>query len=476
MAAVTFQNRTVPLLGTLNQIRNDHTFADVLLLVGPRKVPIPAHSCFLAATSDYYKEALSVKWARSPDCTAVEASVISSFPRISATLTHPDAEPEVVQLILEYIYCGKVSIPPHHLHQVALFSNLLLLRTLAHDCLNHLITTSLTASNAITLFTTCDQLRCDTHKERALLHIQADMDAALAHGRDTLISMSDAQVRSALLLRSFTALERWTLLVARVKALQGCTDLRVDAAVGEGWDWEQAQEDGNGLLPLVQLFCFAREEYGKYVAPYLEMIPTCMHEFLSVHYGAYEAQWGSDLNMLERSRILGQRLLVALERELKAYIATQDVEKGELKLVHRGSSSNFAAHEFHKAVNGKKSTVSIIKTVNGKILGGFSESAWNASSGYIDTTRAFLFQVLLVDKNEVKVNYFTCKNLNHAVGGRDGLAFGDDLYVAGNSCHSYLGAIFGCYNANGETALSFLGVEKAPAQIEISEYEVFELA
>ncbi|KAJ3266658.1 hypothetical protein HDU77_011407 [Chytriomyces hyalinus] len=496
-----FSNTSSPLVSVLKQLRTDTAFADVCLLVGASETPILAHACILAANSDYYKEALSAKWRRDAeeqektedildDSSSFKKSNTSSGKRIATqritTLRHPETDTQVVEIVLEFLYSGQTRVCESQLVGVAQFADEILLRGFAMDCLSHFVSSALSARNALEVFVACDRMGCDGHKERALLLVKSDLDDCLALGSASLAGMSMNAFEAALLFRAFSHLDRWALLVARAKSLQGLPVAVNDTADNVRLDWDKAAADVSDFLPLVKLFSFTPQEYDASVAPYLSMLPESMHDYLQFHYhGALPEravlEWGSETATFERSKILNHKQLHLLERELRVYIplhanCTAGSQSTDgMVLVHRGSTSQFSAAEFHQECKGKRNTVSIIKTASGKIVGGFVDCAWTSNSGYLEATRAFLFQVSAINKTELKLDFLSCKNLNHAVGGRAGLAFGDDLYVSGTACYSYLGAIFGCYNANGLTAATFLGASNSPVQVEIAEYEVFEI-
>jgi len=71
--------------------------------------------------------------------------------------------------------------------------------------------------------------------------------------------------------------------------------------------------------------------------------------------------------------------------------------KGEL--IYRGSRDGFSAREFHSKCDGKANTLTIIKSTNGNIFGGFTTEAWSSSESWVKDTRAFVFS-LVNNKNK----------------------------------------------------------------------------
>jgi hypothetical protein len=72
--------------------------------------------------------------------------------------------------------------------------------------------------------------------------------------------------------------------------------------------------------------------------------------------------------------------------------------KIDFKLLYRGSEDGKSAHDFHRKCDGVKKTISIIKTDNGAIFGGYAENAWteNAFDWVMDDLNSFVFSLSLM--------------------------------------------------------------------------------
>ena len=62
-------------------------------------------------------------------------------------------------------------------------------------------------------------------------------------------------------------------------------------------------------------------------------------------------------------------------------------------LIYRGTRDTFKAARFHELCDNKGATVSIIKSKDGKVFGGFTASPWTSVRGYKKDERAFLFSL-----------------------------------------------------------------------------------
>lgn len=111
------------LLHQLNAYRQDCQLCDVELVVSGHSVP--AHRAVLAARSKYF-----------------EGMFLSSFRERSGSavdLTNSIENPEVLALIIDYMYTGKITITSTNLHGVLAGANLLLIEQLLSICSQYLL-------------------------------------------------------------------------------------------------------------------------------------------------------------------------------------------------------------------------------------------------------------------------------------------------------------------------------------------------
>jgi hypothetical protein len=73
------------------------------------------------------------------------------------------------------------------------------------------------------------------------------------------------------------------------------------------------------------------------------------------------------------------------------------------KLQYRATRDGFSAQNFHTKCDTAANTLTIIKSTNGNIFGGFTEKAWNSTSGYYDDQKAFLFSLVNKENKPFKV-------------------------------------------------------------------------
>jgi len=102
-----------------------------------------------------------------------------------------------------------------------------------------------------------------------------------------------------------------------------------------------------------------------------------------------------------------------------------------LKLLYSGRENNFKASKFHELVDGKKSTITVIKTVDNELIGGYTPIAWENKSYLSDSTLGgFIFSIY----KGTKLRHF--KNYDKALSysSSDGPRFGEADLVVADGC------------------------------------------
>jgi len=121
----------------------------------------------------------------------------------------------------------------------------------------------------------------------------------------------------------------------------------------------------------------------------------------------------------------------------------EDGSDGELGLLYRGSRDGFTSKDFHDTCDNKGPTLTIVKTKDGYVLGGYSNTSWSIYEFpgevrviYKKADKAFLF--LLTDSDGIHAPY---KMKLNSYGGGDAICHssgeagptfgsGHDLYVS----------------------------------------------
>lgn len=99
------------------------------------------------------------------------------------------------------------------------------------------------------------------------------------------------------------------------------------------------------------------------------------------------------------------------------------------RLLFRASENKYKASNFHSKCDGNNNTVTLVKTKNGKIFGGFTDAKWDQSSSYKSGSNGFIFSL---DNNEIYYN----KNSSYNIYGVSGYGpyFGSGDFNISDNC------------------------------------------
>ena len=138
------------------------------------------------------------------------------------------------------------------------------------------------------------------------------------------------------------------------------------------------------------------------------------------------------------------------------------------KLLYRGSRDGTSATVFHNKCNSIKKTLTIIKTTNNYVFGGYTGAAWSNTVGYVTDSSAYLF-VLRRGSTVSSVLHSDVSSAGYAIYNNPsyGPNFGWDIHIpdrfdinAGTSRHFY-------YSSN---IASYI-----PSSFHVSDVEVFQI-
>lgn len=107
------------------------------------------------------------------------------------------------------------------------------------------------------------------------------------------------------------------------------------------------------------------------------------------------------------------------------------------RLLYRASKDGFGASDFHSRCDGQENTLTIIKSTNGNVFGGYTEKEWNGNEVDKYDPNAFIFSYINKDYQPIKI---PCKSQNYAIycSSSCGPVFGNgpnghDIYICDNS-------------------------------------------
>ena len=137
------------------------------------------------------------------------------------------------------------------------------------------------------------------------------------------------------------------------------------------------------------------------------------------------------------------------------------------RLLFRASENKYKASNFHSKCDGNNNTVTLVKTKNGKIFGGFTDAKWDQSSSYKSGSNGFIFSL---DNNEIYYN----KNSSYNIYGVSGYGpyFGSgDFYISDNCKTNNSNENMGNSYENNGKKYALTGY----SNFLVEDYEVFQL-
>ena len=128
------------------------------------------------------------------------------------------------------------------------------------------------------------------------------------------------------------------------------------------------------------------------------------------------------------SKILNEQLMADLLR------LCQFSDGQKFKLLYRGSRDGFAASDFHSKCDNISKTVTVVKSRNGNIFGGYTDQCWDLSNSFKIDNNAFIYSLVNLNNSPIKI---ACSHGQNAIycAPDSGPTFGsgEDLYISSNS-------------------------------------------
>ncbi|KAI9331000.1 rab-GTPase-TBC domain-containing protein [Obelidium mucronatum] len=405
---------------TLGTLRSNSQFADVLLLIGKDEAPMMVHSAVLGHNSEYYNTALSTRRHSDGD-VKLPPELLDQKTRIQVVLKHPDVEVDVMNCILDYLYTGAADIPQALVIKVALFANQILLDGIKIQIGNHLAShQGMTSSNALEYYCCGETLGLSNleFENRALMVMAADLTASLVAGREWLHKMDKvaiAKIMEATL--PLTAAQRWEILVSWAKTRQNMVDIglsEAQAGIPPLFDADLAQSDMKDLINLVGLCELSCQQYATLVEPNKYLLSEATRDFVQAHF--------SRKSTSENSSILDAKSFARFLTKLTGRIDRIQPNNHifAARLLHRASTAGFSAESFHAACDGKSHTVTLVKLANGKIIGGYGDSAWHSHDSNIPVKESFLFSGDYDTELNLEFFHFQSKDSSYGMYGAKG--------------------------------------------------------
>jgi len=118
--------------------------------------------------------------------------------------------------------------------------------------------------------------------------------------------------------------------------------------------------------------------------------------------GRNKSGWGeycSPIEIITEKLELDSKILKAGEKEILVNWLPKKYQTRSLKMIFRASKKGYACTAFHARCDNKAPTITVVKSKNGNVFGGFTTVPWGQSNTYRLDKYAFIF---LLRKKESK--------------------------------------------------------------------------
>ncbi|TNV79789.1 hypothetical protein FGO68_gene7221 [Halteria grandinella] len=178
----------------------------------------------------------------------------------------------------------------------------------------------------------------------------------------------------------------------------------------------------------------------------------------------------AESKLTERKRILDSLIIDDEEKfnKIQSFLVQAGRHQRQLRLVYRGSLNSFEASVFHENCDFKTNTLTIVKTVEGKIFGGFIKKNWKGDGLYKSDPNSWLFNIDAPNIFQVKLGgekAIGATQLHGPIfGGGHDLFISDDCntncdsYVNGHS-FMYSGGVSNLLLTQGKVKFKVLEIE-----------------
>ncbi|GBC03152.1 hypothetical protein RclHR1_00050060 [Rhizophagus clarus] len=368
---------------------------NMLIRVGeePNVQTFKAHSIVLRARSTYFRYALSAEWATMEGNTYY--------------FTKPNITPESFEIILNYIYGGKVLLENYNGEKI-----LELLVASDELCLNELLeyVQDYFINNEI------DWLR-ENFNEYCHIIFQHDNFQKLQDYCIRMVANDPQKFRRhgkfvqwpdnliiGILKRDDLHLEEidvWNILIK-----WGTTQIKLPFNNPNEWTSEDFSNLALKLKDCIQYIRFYHiscADFFNHVRPFKVLLPENLYyELLNYHqFKIDKFQFTSILSprgIALDSKLIGTKhaALIAswVDRQKNFNPVTCHLVPYQFNILLRGSRDNFKCSTFHRLCDNQGPALIVLKVKGtGELLGGYNPNGWNSTGTWIESTESFIFSL-----------------------------------------------------------------------------------
>lgn len=139
----------------------------------------------------------------------------------------------------------------------------------------------------------------------------------------------------------------------------------------------------------------------------------------------------SEQDLINKSRLIDS-VIFEKEKEFRDLMSLCDFEDQKWRLIYRASKDGFRAKDFHEKCDDTFNTLTIIKTTNLSVFGGYTRASWSKEEGFKEDEDSFIFSLT---NNHNKPLLIPCTNFSEAIKCETefGVCFGNGDLVISNA-------------------------------------------
>ncbi|EXX61290.1 uncharacterized protein OCT59_027143 [Rhizophagus irregularis] len=460
-------NNLLPkLFQNLLEILNDEEYYDVTIEVGndPYIKIFRAHMVILHYRSTYLRRMLSTN-KKNNDGALVHIKL-------------PNILPEIFQIILRYIYSGRISLEEYDtsdIIKILIAGSELGLQELITYIQSFLIKTKANwmEQNFNLIYQTC-------FENDSFLELQNFCTNLTSEEPDKIFkSLNFALIPEKLLITIIQSdnfqmeeIQIWKHVLKW--GLAQNPELSSDPANFSKEDFNTLKNSLHKCIPFIRFYNLTSDEFSKEILPYKKVLPKELYKDLLKYFldSNNQSIKQSKSRMTTKKNNIDSKIITTQHAELiskwidRIKITDEIKTAYKFNLLLRGSRDGFTVEKFHEICDNQSNTITIVKVKDStEILGGYNPIEWESNNdGNFGTTNdSFIFSFMSSDDIESyilsRVRDENCAIFNYNASGP---RFGDDLVLSGD---------FGnCYNYDYEKK-----IRENDDDFYVEEYEVFQI-
>ncbi|GBB98673.1 hypothetical protein RclHR1_32990001 [Rhizophagus clarus] len=379
----------------LLEILEDNEFYDTIIEVGndPYVKIFHAHTVILYYRSPYLRRILS---------TYINEK------KNDGTLAHiklPNIQPEIFQIILRYIYGGRLSLEEYDNSDIIKIlvaaSELSLQELITHlqsflikdknnwikQNFNLIFQTSFNNDSFLKLQSFCTELMT---KEPEKIFNLIDFNSISEKCLISLIQNDNIQMDD---IKVWENVLKW--------GIAQNPELPSDPSNYSKDDFNLLKNTLQQCIPFIKFYNLTSEEFLNKVYPYKKIIPKELRENLLKYF------LNPNNQSIKKSKNIDSKLITNQHAELiskwidRLKITDEIKNSYEFKLILRGSRDGFSPSKFHEICDNQSHTITIIKVKDSnEIIGGYNPIIWKSDGNWSTTKDSFIFSFKDKDSSE----------------------------------------------------------------------------